>query len=119
MNEDSWWVKLKSDALEEHGLSERSKILGGYKLVISSELDEDEEYPMQYVDRTVPIEGATQTISNQQPKCLLGVIGGIKKKMFGDNVHLYSHEKYDFFLTRAPALISVLWIPYWCYSTWA
>ena len=32
MNEDSWWVKLKSDALEEHGLTERSKILGGYKL---------------------------------------------------------------------------------------
>ena len=102
------WDRLKSDAFEVHGLSERSKILGGYKLVISSE-DEDEEYPIQYVMRSADRRRNTDDIE-PAAECLLRVIGDIKKKMFGDNVHLYSHQDYDFFLTRAPTFISVLWV---------
>ena len=109
MNEDSWWVKLKSDALKVHGLAERSKILGGYKLVISSE-DEDEEYPMQYIVRTCQRSQGTVDDIAVAAKCLTGVIGGIKEKMSGNNTHLYSHQDYDFFLTRAPTFISVLWV---------
>ena len=109
---DEQWDRIKLDALELHGLSERSKILGGYKLVISSE-DEDEEYPMQYIvrsSRRIRGKGDIELAS----KCLLSVIDGIKKNMTADNTHLYSHQDYDFRLTYVTSVpetpILVVWI---------
>ena len=77
--------------------------------MVSYELEDDKEYPMQYIVRTCKRSQDKDDIA-VAAKCLTGVIGGIKKKMSGDNVHLYSHQEYDFFLTRAPTFISVLWI---------
>ena len=112
---DEQWDRIKLDALELHGLSERSKILGGYKLVISSE-DEDEEYPMQYIvrsSRRIRGKGDIELAS----KCLLSCISAVKQAMLIGPVpapHLYSHQDYDFHLTYVTSVpetpIIVVWI---------